>query len=61
MTDIRKEVNCFSWEMYSIICMCYMFGFVAGWIRAWILPLSLLFLGYIYYLVNTSNKVVTKE
>ena len=39
----------FSWEMYAIICISYIFGFIGGWAHGWVLPFSLFFLIYPFY------------
>jgi len=50
--QIKKEgyLHYFDWEMYFIICISYLFGFLAGFIRAIFLILSLIFLAYPFYL-----------
>ena len=55
---MKKYLHYFDWEMYIIICMSYLFGFLGGWSHAWFLPISLIFLAYPFYL--KSKKEVKK-
>jgi len=54
----KGYLHYFDWEMYFIICLSYSFGFIGGWIKGWILPLSLLFFAYPFYL---RQKIIKKK
>ena len=56
--ELKKKgyLHYFDGEMYFIICLSYLFGFAGGYIRAWILPISLIFLGYPFYLKWKKDK-----
>lgn len=40
----------FDLEMYAIIIVSYIFGYIGGFVKSWILPISLIFLGIPFYL-----------
>jgi hypothetical protein len=52
----KGYLHYFDWEMYLLICISYMFGFGAGLARAWVLPISFLFLGIPYYMKYKSDR-----
>ena len=56
--QLKREgyLHYFDWEMYLIICMSYLFGFIAGRNNAWILILGLFFLAYPFYLKSKAVK-----
>lgn len=53
----KKNLKYFDWEMYVIICMSYIFGFLGGWAHGWFLPISLLFLAYPFYISNKNRRL----
>ena len=59
----QKEgyLHYFDWEMYLIICICYLFGFFGGWFKLWFLPFSLLFLIYPFYLRSKITRLNKKH
>jgi len=54
------KIDPFCWEMYIIICMSYLFGFIAGWTKAWFLIFSLLILIYPFYLRHKRKNIDKK-
>jgi len=40
------------WEIYFIICISYLAGFLGGWFKAYFLMFSLLFLAIPFYLIE---------
>ena len=40
------------WEMYIIIIISYLFGFLAGYMKAWILLISLIILIIPFYMFS---------
>ena len=46
----KGYVHYLDWEIYLIIFISYMFGFIGGFIRGYLLILSLIFLSIPFYL-----------
>ena len=46
----KGYIHYFDWEIYLIICMSYIFGFIAGYAKGYLLLISLIFLSVPFYL-----------